>query len=102
MLLLLLFRRLAFAADLSPAQVDRSNYLALENQANLHAYYPRPPPRPFGLALGALVTVKLVSLRRGGKAGRSVGSGLVSGGSRVCLNSYLFQRRLSPLATNCP
>ena len=68
LLLLLLFRRLAFAADLSPAQVDRSNYLALENQANLHAYYPRPPPRPFGLALGALVTVKLVSLRRGGNA----------------------------------
>ena len=48
--------------------MDRSNYLALENQANLHAYYPRPPPRPFGLALGALVTVKLVSLRRGGNA----------------------------------
>ena len=67
-MLLLLFRRLAFAADLSPAQVDRSNYLALENQANLHAYYPRPPPRPFGLALGALVTVKLVSLRSGGNA----------------------------------
>ena len=79
-------RRLAFSPAFSPAQVDRSNYLALENQANLHAYYPRPPPRPFGFALGALVTVKLVSLRRGGKAGRvrsGLGGGEVSGLSEL-------------------
>ena len=63
------FRRLEFSPDLSPAQVDRTNYLALENLANLHAYYPQPVARPFAFELGDLATVKLVSLRRGGKLG---------------------------------